>query len=895
MKTITIIDTFGFLFRSFHAMPALKSSSGFPTGMLTGFINYISQLIKGGDLDLLVFTADSPGGSFRNELFDGYKANRKEPDPALKMQIPIALDFIGKMGFTLVQQNGFEADDVIATITKRALAEGYFVRIVSSDKDMYQLIDDGKCVIYDAVKQKMIDSAGCVAKFGVAPRDFTQFQAILGDSSDNVPGVKGIGEKGAADLINRFKTLEAIYENLEKISPERMRSLLEASRENAFLSRRLVTLETAALTDFDCATFTIPTDPIGSISDLLASYDIRANLRRTEKKPFIGATAQPSHSQDQPQNGKTDQPFNSALITDETELYAIIDRIPQGAIVAFDTETDSLDVRKAHILGFSFAWESDTGYYAAIAHRYLGAPAQISLEAAKRAIAAIFAKSKVIAQNAKFDLHILHHALGLKNLTVENDTLLIAWLINPAEANGLDDLAARYLSHESISFKSVTKGLNSFAEVELTSAARYASEDAVMTLRLYFLLLDELSARDPALVSHLRAVELPFMSALMSMEDNGLMIDAPFLERLQTKMHDEIAERTELIYTLAGGSFNINSPQQLGAILFERLGLNAAKKTKTGYSTDESVLSELDHPIANEILSYRELFKLRSTYIEPLLLIASRSKRVHTHLTQTGTATGRLSSSEPNLQNIPTRTETGRQIRRAFVAAEGCKLLSADYSQIELRLLAHFSGDSTMIEAFKNHRDIHAETAKLLFANGAEGKRHIAKAVNFGLIYGMGQRKLATDVGISSAEAKEVITNYFAKFPTTKSYLESIKTEVHQNGFVTTLLGRRRNFNFANAGDRFVAAHEREAVNTRFQGSAADLIKLAMLDLHNRFKDDDRVKILLQIHDELLFEIREDFVSEASAIVAEAMKNAYKLTVPLDVSVAIADNWAALK
>ncbi|MDR0665203.1 MAG: DNA polymerase I [Helicobacteraceae bacterium] len=895
MKTIEIIDAFGFFFRSYHALPKLTSSGGFPTGLLTGFANFIARLSKGGG-DYIVFASESPEKTFRREIFEGYKANRKPLEEDLARQIPIALEWIEKSGFALARKSGFEADDVIASIATRAKNDGLFARVISGDKDMYQLIDDGRIAVFDPIKQREIDGAFCVEKFGVEPKDFIEFQAILGDSADNVPGVKGIGQKGAARLIVEYKTLENVYDNIARITPERTRRLLIEGKEAAFLSRKLVTLDLNAVDRLNYVDFAFPSDPIARIADELIKYDIRSALKRGEaSRPIVAAP----HKTRRENAAKTltNQPFESVLIADEKTLFETIDRVAEGAIVAFDTETDSLDTRAARLAGFSFAWQEDKGYYAAVGHRYLGAPPQISLEAAKEAIKRLFAKAKIIGQNLKFDLHILNHTLGLSDLPFENDTLLIAWLIDPEKSIGLDKLAREYLNHETISFKSVTKGLNDFSEVELGAACRYASEDAVMTLRLYPILLNLLRTKDEAALKILREIELPFMRVLLELEDTGLEIDAPFFAALQTKMQEEIAYLTERIYELSGEYFNINSPQQLGVILFERLKLPSGKKTRTGYSTDESVLSALaaDYPIAGEILSYRELTKLRSTYIEPLLAIAARSKRVHTHFSQIGTATGRLSSSEPNLQNIPTRTETGRQIRRGFVAKKDFLLLSADYSQIELRLLAHFSGDPTLIEAFKNRRDIHLETAKALFGDQAQAMRHVAKSVNFGLIYGMGRRKLSADVGISAEEAKRVIDDYFAKFPTIKSYIDSIKRNAHKYGFVSTLFGRKRYFDFEGAGDRFVAAFEREAVNTLFQGSAADLIKLAMLNLRRLFRGDDRIKMALQIHDELLFETREDFADEAARTIKLEMQNVYALNVPLEVSVSAAKNWAELK
>jgi DNA polymerase-1 len=897
LKTLTIVDAFGFFFRSYHALPPLTGPGGEPTGLLTGFVNFINRLSRTHESDYLVFCADSKGPSFRNELFSEYKANRKEPDEALKEQLPIAIEWIEKMGFSLLRKSGLEADDLIASLTREARAENLRVRIISHDKDMYQLIDDGRVVIYDAIKQKEVDAKGCEEKFGVQPEDFIQFQALLGDSSDNIPGVRGIGQKGASKLINAYKTLENLYDHLNEIKPDRTRRLLEEGRKMAFLSRELVTLKADALENVAFESFTLPENPVLSIAEDLSHYGINAALRRAQGKtaapaPKAAATTQPSANQ------LSD--FKTVLVQNQSELEAIIDAIPAGSVIAFDTETNSLDVRQAKLVGFSFAWAGDCGYYVPINHNYLGVGDQLSLEASRSAIERLFERGKMVGQNLKFDLQVLEYTLDLRGLDIHHDTMILAWLIEPGSAVGLDALAKRWLGHEMISFKAITKGLKDFSQVDLESATRYGAEDAVMTRRLYDRLLAHLKMQDPQLVTLATEVELPFMRVLMGMERAGVRIDTAFFEKLQKEMEQDLARLEKSIHDLAGESFNIKSTQQLGMVLFERLGLPASKKTKTGYSTDESVLQGLKehHPIIEAILEFRELAKLKSTYIDPLLLLAAKSsdRRVSTHFSQTGTATGRLSSSEPNLQNIPTRSERGRQIRRGFIAPEGCVLIGVDYSQIELRLLAHFSGDRTLIEAFEAKRDIHMETARVLFGEeAASSKRALAKSVNFGLLYGMGSRKLAADIGISVNEAKEAIEHYFASFPTVKAYLQSIKTEAKEKGFVTTLLGRRRYFDFSGARPQFVAMYEREAVNSRFQGSAADLIKVAMNRLDVRFEDENRIRMILQIHDELLFEVQEEFVDEATVAIVEIMQEAATLKVPLEVSVAQGQSWAELK
>lgn len=884
MKQITIIDTFAFLFRSYHALPHLTSKDGHPTGVLTGFINFVNKMVKNHESDYLIFCADSSKPSFRKELYSDYKANRKETPEELKIQIPIALEWIEKMGFALVVKDGYEADDLIATIATKAKSSGVKARIVSSDKDLYQLISDDQVVIYDAVKQKEIDEKGCFEKFGVNPKNFIDFQALVGDTSDNVPGVKGVGQVTASKLINDYETLEKIYENIENLA-ERTQKLLLESKDNAYLSRELVTLDRNVFNDINFSDYALPNDPIANIKDELEKYSIKAILKREN-------IAQAEEKQVE------NISFIHTLIGTKEELNLIIKNIPNGSIVAFDTETDSLNVKEAKLVGFSFATDKNIGYYVPINHTYLGVPKQIDIADAKSAIDYLFANHKIIGHNLKFDLHIIDNTLGL-NPKIFCDTIILAWLIDSGQKFSLDDLALNYLNHKMISFKEATKNLNSFAELDLENACKYASEDAVITYRIFEIFYDQLLQNEKELISLNNDLEIPFLYTLKSIEKCGITIDQTLFMSFKKQVDFEIAKLQDDIHKEAGENFNINSTKQLAMVLFERLGLQTQKKTKTGYSTDESVLLELkdSHPIVPLLLSYRELAKLKSTYIDPLLILAQKNSesRIFSSFSQVGTTTGRLSSSEPNLQNIPTRSELGRKIREGFVAKDGYKLIGADYSQIELRLLAHFSKDPTLIEAFRNKMDIHLETAKKLFGENAKEKRNLAKSVNFGLLYGMGSKKLADDTGLTTQEAKETITNYFSSFPTVKSYLESIKTEAKELGFVTTLLGRKRRFDFRGAKPQFVAMYEREAVNTRFQGSAADLIKIAMIRLHKRFENSSEIKMILQIHDELIFEVKNELVEEAKKIIYDEMVSVYKLAIDLDVSINVGNNWAELK
>ena len=887
MKTITVIDTFGFFFRNYYALPYLKSSKGFPTGLLTGFVNFIATLQKEHNSDYILFALDSKEKTLRKELDENYKANRPTPPEDLTKQLPVAIKWIKEMGFKELMMPGYEADDIIGSIATYAKKNNLKVRIVSHDKDLYQLIDDDIIMIHDPMKKLDINEEKCLEKFGVPPRKIVDYLAIVGDASDNIPGVKGIGAKGAVKLLNEFENLEDIYANLDKIANSRTVKLLQESRENAFLSKKLATLYDDLIEHCDLSEFAFPKEnPILKIADDLLEYDMKAILKRA------GATYD-QHAKEAEEKPK--KHFQPLLLNTKEKVDIVLNRIPDDAIVAFDTETTGVDVQHAKIVGFSFAFETQKAYYVPIAHNYLGVGEQLSMEDAKESLEKLF-KHKIVGQNLKFDYAILKHNFQMQALEVYADTMIMSWLLDSSLAAGLDKMAMRYFQHQMIPFKETVKKGETFASVELVDACKYAAEDAWMTLKLYHFFQDKLGER---LEKVAREVEYPFVNTLIMIEDAGIMIDIPFFENLLKEASEKIATLTKEIYTLATREFNINSTQQLGSVLFETLGLKAGKKTKTGYSTNEKVLHDLydAHLIIPKLLEYREIYKLRSTYIDPLLKLGKKADdhRIHTSFLQTGTTTGRLSSKNPNLQNIPVRTEVGRRIREGFIAKEGYTLVGIDYSQIELRLLAHFSQDSALMDAFLHDKDIHLETAVKIFGEAeAKEKRNVAKSINFGLLYGMGSRKLAQTIDVSVAEAKTYIENYFASFPTVKNYLESIKEQAKRENCVYTLLGRRRVFDYDSANAFEKAGFERESVNTVFQGSAADLIKLSMNRIREEMQNLDG-QMLLQIHDELIFEVRQEIVQEYAQKAQEIMENIYTLHVPLRCSVSIGDNWGALK
>ncbi len=906
-KTLTIIDTFGFLFRSYYALPPLKSKTGFPTGMLTGFMNFVANIGKDFQTDYLVFALDSKGDTFRNEIYNEYKSHRPDVPEDLLAQLPVAISFIEKMGFATAAKVGFEADDIIASLATEGSNKGLNIRVVSHDKDLYQLIGDD-VMMFDPMKKVEVTSAMCFEKYGVYPEQFTDYQSLLGDSADNVPGVKGVGAKTAMALIQQFDTLDNIYANIEKIEKPRWQKLLNESKEMAFISKQLVTLHHDAHALHTIEELELPTEnPILKIATILQEYDMDRIIHRVHKEGTSYKTTlpknytlnpQPPTPNPQPPTPNPQLPTPKfVLLNDEKKLLDLISCIPKTSIVAFDTETTGLDSKKAKIVGFSFCFDKHKAYYVPIEHFYLGVPDQISKDIARKAIEILNTK-KLVLQNFKYDYEIIKNNFNIE-LKLYADTMIQAWLLDSQSPVGMDKLSLKYFEYKMIAFKDVVKKGEDFSTIDVQKACEYASEDAWMTYILYKKLNEKLeNTKELYEISY--DIEFPFIYVLNNMENNGIKVDIKLLEELKIKSKIHLDSLVKEIYDLSGMQFNINSPKQLGEVLFDSLGLPPSKKTKTGYSTNESVLLKLkdEHPVVEKLLEYREAFKLHSTYIEPLLELGLKNddNRIHTSFLQTGTATGRLSSKNPNLQNIPVRSSAGREIRSAFIARDGYKLVGIDYSQIELRLLAHFSKDPTLLNAFNNNEDIHYQTALALFGEEeAKDKRNIAKTINFGLIYGMGARKLGETLSIPVKEAKGYIDSYFEQFSTVKNYMRSIEEKAMENDEVKTLIGRKRPFDFSNVSGMMKATYLREAVNTVFQGSASDLIKLSMNKIYDKFKTNDDIKMLLQIHDELIFEIKEEEVDNILPSLQKIMENIYILEVPLKVSISVGSKWSDLK
>ncbi|UFG20116.1 DNA polymerase I [Helicobacter pylori] len=883
--TLALIDTFAYLFRSYYMSAKnkpLTNDKGFPTGLLTGLVGMVKKFYKDRkNMPFIVFALESQTKTKRAEKLGEYKQNRKDAPKEMLLQIPIALEWLQKMGFVCVEVSGFEADDVIASL---ATLSPYKTRIYSKDKDFNQLLSD-KITLFDGKTEFL--AKDCVEKYGILPSQFTDYQGIVGDSSDNYKGVKGIGSKNAKELLQRLGSLEKIYENLDLVknllSPKMYQALIQ-DKESAFLSKELATLERECIKEFDFSSCAFPSEnPLLKIKDELKEYGFISTLRDLENspKPLILDNALLLDNMPASDNA----PKKSRMIVlENTELLsAFLEKLKKTNARIFMRL--ALDKEKK-VLALAFLLE-DQGYFLPL-EETLFSP--FSLEFLQNAFSQMLQHAQIIGHDLKPLLSFLKakYQISLENIRIQ-DTQILAFLKNP-EKVGFDEILKEYLKEELIphekikDFKTKSKaGKLEQLDMELNALKRLCE---------YF----EKGGLEENLLALAREVETPFMKVLMGMEFQGFKIDAPYFKRLEQEFKNELHVLERQILELIGVDFNLNSPKQLSEILYEKLELPKNKS----HSTDEkNLLKILDkHPSIALILEYRELNKLFNTYTTPLLRLKDKDDKIHTTFIQTGTATGRLSSHSPNLQNIPVRSPKGLLIRKGFIASskEYC-LLGVDYSQIELRLLAHFSQDKDLMDAFLKGRDIHLETSKALFGEDlAKEKRSIAKSINFGLVYGMGSKKLSETLNIPLNEAKSYIEAYFKRFPSIKDYLNRMKEEILKTSKAFTLLGRYRVFDFTGANDYIKGNYLREGVNAIFQGSASDLLKLGMLKVSERFKNNPSVRLLLQVHDELIFEIEEKNAPELQQEIQRILNDeVYPLRVPLETSVFIAKRWNELK
>jgi len=888
-STLYLVDGSSYIYRAYYAIRHLSNSKGEATNAVFGFTKMLQTLIKQEQPGHLAVIFDAKGPTFRKELYAEYKANRSAMPEDLVPQIPLIKEVVRAFKLPLLELQGYEADDIIATLARRYAASGMNVTVVTGDKDLMQIVDE-RISLLDTMKGKRAREAEVIERFGVPPRQVLEVLGLAGDSSDNIPGVPGIGEKTASALIQEFGDIENLLANIDKVKGAKRQESLRQFADQARLSRKLADLVydlPVAINYEDLAICPPDSTQLAEVYRRLEFHQLLQELDLTASGPKTSADA--SHYQ---------------TITAEAALDTMIAQLRAAKRFAFDTETTSLRAVQAKLVGLSFSLTAGSGWYVPVGHRYLGAPEQLPLELVLKKLRPLLedAQYEKVGQNIKYDALVLRNA-GVELAGITDDCMVLSYLTHPeAKSHGLDALASDLLGHRMIPYKELTgRGQKQigFAEVEVEKAAVYAAEDADITWRIAEKLLPELPASGAEKLY--RDIEMPLVNVLTRVEWQGIRVDAKLLKRLSTEMRVDLARLETEIHDLAGGPFNINSPKQMGEILFEKLGLPRGKKTKTGWSTNVEVLTVLaeEHTIAAKILDYRSLAKLISTYTDALpQLINPASGRIHTSFNQAVTATGRLSSSEPNLQNIPIRSVEGRRIREAFLPAEGNLLLAADYSQIELRVMAHMADVAALKESFAAGEDIHRRTASEIFnvfpGMVSDDMRRQAKTINFGVLYGMGAFSLAKDLGIGRKEAQQFIDNYFARYPAVRQFMEARKAEAREHQYVTTLLGRRcaiAEINSSNGAIRSYA--ERNAINYPIQGSAADIIKVAMVNIDRRLRHENlQTRMVLQVHDELVFDVPAAEVELIKQLVKLEMENAVPLSVPLVVDIGVGANWS---
>ncbi|MGY2224037.1 DNA polymerase I [Pseudomonas gingeri] len=927
---LVLVDGSSYLYRAFHAMPPLTTSKGLPTGAVKGVLNMLRSLRKQYPDSPFAVVFDAKGGTFRDEMYADYKANRPSMPDDMRVQIEPLHASVRAMGFPLLCVEGVEADDVIGTLARSSAAADRPVVISTGDKDMAQLVD-GHITLVNTMNETSMDVAGVKAKFGVAPEQIIDLLALMGDSSDNIPGVKGVGEKTAvALLVGVNGGLKELYANLDLVPtlPIRGAKTLPAKllehEEMAFLSYRLATIKVDVPLDIGLEDLHLGEPDREKLAELYATLEFKSwidELQREAKRAELQAVAESAPTASEPAAAGAVAAVEPVFgepryetILDQARFDVWLQKLKDARLFAFDTETTGIDAQQAQLVGLSFAVQANEAAYIPLTHSYIGVPEQLDRDSVLLALKPLLEdpdKLKV-GQHAKFDMNILANcAIGgdpSQGITVRGiafDTMLESYVLNStATRHDMDSLAKKYLDHDTVSFQDIAgKGAKqlTFDQIPLEQAGHYAAEDADVTLRLHQALHEQLAAI-PSLASVLSDIEIPLVPVLARIERQGALVDKDLLGVQSIELGNKMVELERQAFKIAGEEFNLGSPKQLGVILYEKLGLPVLKKTGKGQaSTAEEVLAKLaedDYPLPKVLMQYRSMSKLKSTYTDRLPeQINPRTGRIHTSYHQAVAATGRLSSSDPNLQNIPVRTAEGRRIRQAFVAPRGYKLLAADYSQIELRIMAHLSKDEGLLNAFRDNLDVHTATAAEVFkvelGEVTSDQRRSAKAINFGLIYGMGAQKLGKDIGVDTKTAKAYIDVYFARYPGVREYMERTRGQASEQGYVETLFGRRLYLPDIHSNrPQERAAAERTAINAPMQGTAADIIKKAMVKVDDWLTSSGLdAKVILQVHDELVLEVREDLVAEVSEKIREHMSGAVQLDVPLLVEVGVGNNW----
>ena len=920
---LVLVDGSSYLYRAFHAFPPLTNSAGEPTGAMYGVLNMLKSLISQVQPSHIAVVFDAKGKTFRDEMFEQYKSHRPPMPDDLRKQIQPLHDIIRALGIPLLVIEGVEADDVIGTLAVAASKANQKVLISTGDKDMAQLVDDNIMLI-NTMNNTLLDREAVIEKYGIPPELIIDYLALMGDSADNIPGVAGVGEKTALGLLQGIGSMAEIYANLDKVAElpirgaKKLGDKLLAEKEMADLSYRLATIKTDVALNITPEQLTLG----ASNNDQLTEYFGRYEFKRWLNEVMNGADsitnnneqptkinhyqATPALAQDNSEEALTaiqiDRSRYETLLT-EADLNRWVEKLKQAKLFALDTETDNLDYMAANLVGISFALENGEAAYLPLQLDYLGAPKTLEKTTALSLLKPVLENPAIqkVGQNFKYDLTIFARN-GIDVQGVAFDTMLESYVLNSTGRHNMDDLAKRYLGHQTISFEEIAgKGKNqlTFNQIPLEQAAEYAAEDADVTMKLQQVLWEKLS-KEPSLEKLFKEMELPLLGVLSRMERRGVLIDSDALFLQSNEIANRLSELEEQAYVLAGQPFNLASTKQLQEILFDKLGLPVIQKTPKGApSTNEEVLEELafSHELPKVLVEHRGLSKLKSTYTDKLpQMVNPQTGRVHTSYHQAVTATGRLSSSDPNLQNIPIRNEEGRRIRQAFIAREGFTVVAADYSQIELRIMAHLSQDQGLINAFTQGKDIHRSTAAEIFGMALDEvtseQRRNAKAINFGLIYGMSAFGLSRQLGIGRADAQSYMDLYFKRYPGVQTFMHDIREKAKAQGYVETLFGRRLylpDINSSNGMRRKAA--ERVAINAPMQGTAADIIKRAMIQLDQKLQNDPDIAMIMQVHDELVFEVRSEKVAFYSELIKTQMESAADLVVPLIVEVGQGTNW----
>ncbi|MFC3122014.1 DNA polymerase I [Agaribacter flavus] len=916
---LVLVDGSSYLFRAFHGLPPLTNSKGQDTGAIYGVVNMLRSLVKDYSPKEMVVVFDAKGKTFRDDIYQEYKANRPPMPEELRSQIAPLHVIVEAMGFPMIVQEGVEADDVIGTLARQASEQGKACVISTGDKDMAQLVNDQVSLINTMTKTTM-DKAGVLEKFGVPAELIIDYLALKGDKVDNIPGVPGVGDKSAIAMLNGIGGIREIYDNLDKIASldfrgaKTMAKKMEAYKEQAFLSYELATIVTDLTLPFSLEELSLKELDKPTLREQFANLEFKKWLAEVSDQgdeyvdDAINGGSEKQTATDNGNDAASAQIDRSVyeIVLSQTQFDKVLQKLKSATLFAVDTETTSLDYMEAELVGISFAFAENDACYIPLAHDYPDAPEQLDRQQVLSALKPIFASEQIkkVGQHIKYDQNVLaNYDLELKGIAC--DTMLASYVLNSvATRHDMDSLSLKYLGHKCISFEEIAgKGAKqlTFNQLDIDIAGKYAAEDADVTFRL-FQALSGLLANEDKLPEILETIETPLSTVLAKMEQTGVLIDAQMLGQQSQNLASRIVELEKQVHEMAGESFNLSSTKQLQTILFEKMGLPIVKKTPKGApSTSEEVLQELanDYPLPALLMQYRGLTKLKNTYTDKLpKMINHRTNRVHTSYHQAVTATGRLSSTDPNLQNIPIRTPEGRQVRQAFVPRENYKIVAADYSQIELRIMAHLSKDEGLLNAFNHGKDIHRATASEIFSIAEEAvtdnQRRSAKAINFGLIYGMSAFGLSKQLHISRHDAQQYMDTYFARYPGVLDYMEATRESAKSVGYVSTVFGRRLylpDINASNGARRKGA--ERAAINAPMQGTAADIIKKAMIDVAAWIDslDDDSVVMIMQVHDELVFEIKESQLDAHKNKICELMQNCVELSVPLEVEAGVGNNW----